>query len=57
MFAGTLAGQAFQALIITSGERERILINSLFVPMDYVNSLTNCLKKGAGLTKSKAVCV
>ena len=57
MFAGTLAGQAFQTLTITSGERERILINSLFVPMDYVNSLTNCLKKGAGLTKSKAVCV
>ena len=57
MFAGTLAGQAFQALTFTSGERERILIKSLFVPMDYVNSLTNRLKKGAGLTKSKAVCV
>ena len=33
MFAGTLAGQAFQALTVTSSEKERILNNNLFVPM------------------------
>ena len=33
MFPGTLAGQGFQDLIVTIGEKERILNNNLFVPM------------------------
>ena len=33
MFPGTLAGQAFQALIVTNGEKERILNNNPFVSM------------------------
>ena len=57
MFAGTLAGQDFQALTVTSSEKERILNNNLFVPMCQINSLTNRFKIGAGLTKNKAVCV
>ena len=57
MFAGALAGQAFQALTVTSGEKERILNNNLFVPMCQINSLTNRLKIGTGLTKNQAVCV
>ena len=57
MFAGTLAGQAFQALTVTSSEKERILNNNLFVPMCQINSLTNRFEIRAGLTKNKAVCV
>ena len=33
MFPGTLAGQAFQVLIVTNGEKEKILNDSLFVSM------------------------
>ena len=33
MFPGTLAGQGFQALIVTNGEKERILKNNPFVSM------------------------
>ena len=56
MFGGTLAGQAFQALIITSGEKDRIFKNNLFVPTCYINNLTKLPKNGAGVTKNKAVC-
>ena len=50
MFAGTLAGQAFQALIITSGEKDRILKSNIFVPTCYINNLTKRPKNGAGVT-------
>ena len=33
MFLGTLAGVASEALIVTNGEKERVLNNNLFVPM------------------------
>ena len=55
MFLGTLTGLAFQALTVTNGEKERILNNNLFVPMYQINSLTTCLKKGAGLANNKTV--
>ena len=51
MFPGTLAGQAFQALIVTNGEKERILNNNPFVSMCQINSLTNRLKISTGLTR------
>ena len=50
MFAGTLAGQAFQALIITSGEKDRILKSNIFVPTCYINNLTKRPKNGACVT-------
>ena len=45
MFAGTLAGQD-----ITSGEKDRILKNNIFVPTCYINNLTKRPKNGAGVT-------